>query len=158
MPDERSATDPFAAERAAALDPRERYELLLRAIRFLLARRVSFTSIEEVLTGGGIAPALAERVVELVIQELTGRVHVPGTYPEFEVPVAALVALGAEVREHTAVVRRDEPRPDLDFGASDAVATAAEERMRGSERGFYLALALLLCFFALAGALALAFW
>lgn len=161
MADEWSDADFFAPDSAAALAPHERYELMLRAIRFLLARGVSFTSLEEVLAGGGVAPNAAERVVELVAQELNGRVHPPGTYPPFEVPGAALEALGFEVRErapNAPTNRPNEPHPEFDVGAPGTVATATEERVRVSEREFYLALALLLGFFALAGALALAFW
>lgn len=149
-PDEWTNDGFLAPHAVEVLDARGRYEYLLRVVRFLLVRGVSFSSIEERLVEAGIPPDSAEQLVELVIQATQGRVHPPGAYPEVDVSPAVLDALGFSVdgvQLHAgspleAAVRG--PAPEFAFAARTSDASeAAVNRARQSYRTFLLVLALL---------------
>lgn len=72
----------------------ERSEFLLRVVRFMLARHISFTQIEEALVAGGVPPKTADQLVELVIQNLEGRRPTLDALAAIDVPTDALTALG----------------------------------------------------------------
>ncbi|AWM42006.1 hypothetical protein GobsT_68530 [Gemmata obscuriglobus] len=76
------------------LEPHERYELLLRAVRYLLTRHISFTQIEAALVAGGVPSEVAEQLVELVVQNLQGLSPAADAFDAVEVPPVALAALG----------------------------------------------------------------
>lgn len=121
-----------------ANDPHARYEYLLRIIRYWLARKMSFTEIEEALVAAGIAPKPAEQIVELVIQDLQGRVRAPGEFPDVDVPLTAIEALGFDARARAAwsEAPTSEPLPEMAFADPTRATRAAVSRARGASRTF----------------------
>ena len=121
-----------------ANDPQARYEYLLRVIRYWLARKMSFTEIEEALVAVGIAPKPAEQIVELVIQDLQGRVRAPGEFPDVDVPLAAIEALGFDARARPAWSEEptDDAAPAMEFADPAHATRAADSRARGASRTF----------------------
>lgn len=114
---------------------RDRYELLLRAVRYLLARHVSFTQIEDALVAGGIAPDKAERLVELVIQDIQGGQPALDRFEALDVPPEAFDALGFAVDLRSVapnsllgVALGRAPAPEFAFAASSEVPTRAVRR------------------------------
>lgn len=156
MPADDWSDDDFVpVERPSELDARARYEYLLQIIRYWLARRMSFTEIEDTLAAAGVAPAHAEQIVELVIQDLQGRKRAPGAFPDVDIPPAAIEALGFSTRVPTGEpAAESEPvSPELAFTSPSDTTATAMARAQGAARSFALAVALLIGFCVLAAVL-----
>lgn len=117
-------SDFVSPDRILLVDAQSRYEFLLRVIRHLLARGVSFTSIEESLVAAGIAPDSAEQIVELVLQDVQGRTRSPGGFPHADVTPAVLEALGFPVTGTGVQLPADVPLEAVGAGAVQELAFA----------------------------------
>src|SRR5262245_50813942 len=137
-------------------DARERYEQLLRGIRYLLrARSDSFTWIEETLISVGMPAEPVGQLVEAVIRSIHGQILPPDAFPQLEVPPAAFPALGLpspgkdfDRRLFTpGAGAHSEPNPEFGFAKP---ADAAQAKLEHDARPSNVTLVVLLVALALA--------
>jgi hypothetical protein len=124
---------------APEADARERYEQLLRGIRYLLrARADSFTWIAETLVSVGLPAGPVGQLVEAVVQSLQGCMLAPDAYPQLAVPAAAFAALGLpppgknfDRQLYTPGATTSEPNPEFGFAKpADATQSKLEHDAR----------------------------